>query len=254
MTLSDRCKEFENIEAQRTLIPKLPILVRLDGRAFHTYTRGLERPYDTRLQTCMIETTKQLVEQFDAKLGYTQSDEISLLFNYEEPAQPLFKGRQQKIVSVLSSACTVYFKTLADKFLPKKSHLFPQFDCRVWNVPNIDEVYLYMLWREDDATRNSITMAAQSVYSHKQLLHKNRNDMHEMLHEKGINWNDYPSEFKRGIYLKRQQFLEELSEEQLKKIPKDKIPENGKVIRSRVVKLDLRPVKEIDEEKEWLFE
>lgn len=201
MTIFDRMKDYEKI-CDYKLVPRLPIIVRVDGRAFHTFCRNMERPYDERMSRCMIETTKYLVEETHAVIGYTQSDEINLILYNENPqAQPFFDGRVQKLASVIASLATVKF---AQEYLHQFcQYRHPSFDCRVFNVPSKTEAVNVLVWREMDAVRNSISMAAQSVYSHKELFEKKTNEMQEMLFQKGINWNDYPAFFKRGTYVKR---------------------------------------------------
>jgi tRNA(His) 5'-end guanylyltransferase len=243
-TLGDRMKRYEMEEAGRRFMPLLPIMARLDGRAFHTFTRGLPRPYSAEFSKCMIRTTCQLVDKFNASLGYTQSDEISLLwFNNDRVAEMAFDGRYHKWVSLLASCATRQFGKSVDKYLPEKSHLDPEFDCRVWQLPNLSEVYNAFMWREDDATRNSLQLAAQSLYSHKQLHRKGGAELHDMLHAKGVNWNDYPSFFKRGTYVRRKQYEKTLTSEELKRMPV-KHRATGPVIRSAIFPLDVPPIRE----------
>lgn len=203
-TLGDRMKGYEMAEAGRMLIPQLPIMLRLDGKAFHTFTKGLQRPYDTRLSNLMADTTNYLVGQTNALIGYTQSDEISLVLYTEKPeSQVYFDGRIQKLTSVVTSMATMYFNKHLASAIPEKADKVALFDCRVWNVPTLEEAANCILWRELDATKNSISMAAQSVFSHKELQGKHSGEMQEMLFQNGINWNDYPSFFKRGTYIRR---------------------------------------------------
>ena len=143
--LGDRLKAQEQVEAGRRANPKLPLMARLDGKSFHTFTRGLARPYDTALSYLMIDTTKYLVEQTHAKLGYTQSDEITLY--WWNPAGPvessyMYDGKFQKLTSVLASMASAYFNQEVPKRLPSKAGALPVFDCRVWNVPDKQDVYL----------------------------------------------------------------------------------------------------------------
>lgn len=236
-TLGDRMKRYEMEEAGRRLMLNLPIMARLDGRAFHSFTRGLDRPFDSNLANCMVRTTCRLVDEFNATLGYTQSDEISLFWaNANTESEMAFDGRYHKLVSLLASYATRQFGRAIDEYLPSKSHLDPQFDCRVWQVPNMMEVYNSFLWREDDATRNSLQMAAQSFYSHKELHRKNSPELHDMLHAKGVNWNNYPTYFKRGTYARRMNYETTLTPEQLSRIPVKRRP-TGPVVRSAVFPL-----------------
>ena len=213
--MGDRLKYYEGIEAGRVLIPHLPICVRVDGRAFHTFTRGMERPYDIKMSNSMIETMKYLVEKTDACIGYVQSDEISLILS--DVKDPMFGGRVQKLTSVIASMATAKFNQEIHKFYPDKP--LAEFDCRVWNVPSRTEAANTILWREFDATKNSIYMAARAYYSDKQLLNKNSSEKQDLLMEKGVNWNDYPVFFKRGSYAKRTTVQRTLTKEELDELP-----------------------------------
>jgi tRNA(His) guanylyltransferase len=221
MDLADRMKFYENIGAGQRLIPNLPVCIRLDGKAFHQWTRGLRRPYDDRLYTLFDETTKFLVEASDAVVGYTQSDEITLLlYNGGQPdSQGFFDGRVSKLTSVLASMATTKFNALVPSILPEKHHRLACFDCRVWNVPTEQEAVNCLIWRELDATRNSIQMAAQALYSHKRLHQKNTSQMQEMLWQQGINWNDYPTRFTRGGYFQRRVIARKFTVEELAQLP-----------------------------------
>lgn len=213
--MGDRLKMFEGIEAGRILIPNLPICVRVDGRAFHTFTRGMNRPYDERMSKAMIETMKYLVKKTDACIGYVQSDEISLVLS--DSKEPLFGGRVQKLTSIIAAMATAKFNDEIHKSFPDKP--LAEFDCRVWNVPNRTEAANTILWREFDATKNSISMAARSVYSDNQLLNKNSSEKQEMLWQKGINWDKYPVFFKRGTYARRVVMERKLTPDELKDLP-----------------------------------
>ena len=204
-SLGDRMKWYERRYAHQ-MLPMIPVIARVDGRAFHSFTRGLQRPYDERLSRLMVDTTKFLVEQTNARCGYTQSDEISLVWLAEDPnAELFFGGKLSKICSVVGSLATAYFNKNLEKWLPEKADAIPVFDNRVWEVPVLYEAANYFIWREQDATRNSVQMAAQSIYSHKELQSKNNSELQEMLFAKGINWNDYPRFFKRGTYVRRRE-------------------------------------------------
>lgn len=219
-TLSDRMKLYEQVETGRTFLLGLPVMVRLDGKNFHTFTRGLTRPYDSRLSELMVRVTKHLVDETCARIGYTQSDEITLvLFSDSIGSQIFFDGCTFKITSILAAMASVQFNRLLPEYIPEKQGQFPVFDCRAWNVPSKEEAVNALLWREQDATRNSISMAAQSCYSHKQLHNKNSRDMQEMLFQKGINWNDYPDFFKRGVYIQRRKVARKYTITELDTLP-----------------------------------
>ena len=219
-SLGDRMKFYEKNFSSEKLMPLLPVLIRLDGVAFHTFTKGLARPYDERLSKLMVDTTKYLTKLTGARVGYTQSDEISLvLFGDEFEDQLFFDGKKSKIISVLAARCSIFFNSLLRYVIPEKADKEPVFDCRVWNVPNKEEAVNSLIWREKDATRNSISMAAQSCYSHSQLQNKSSNEMQELLHQKGINWNDYPTFFKRGTYIQKKIIVRPFTTSELSSLP-----------------------------------
>src|SRR5690606_17053825 len=125
-----------------------------------------------------------------------------------------------KMTSTLAAMATVYFNRLLPRFFPPEySERMPTFDARVWNVPNIQEGANAFLWREQDGTKNSISMAARCYYSHQELMNKNGSEMQEMLWQKGVNWNDYPAHFKRGTYIQRRKTVRKFTTEELEKLP-----------------------------------
>lgn len=251
--MGDRHKAFEVREAGRRLMPGLPVVVRLDGKAFHTFCRGLKKPYDERLSIAMRETTKVLVGETHAAIGYTQSDEITLVFPNLDVNKPMmYDGKVQKLCSLLAALASAKFNREIQERIPEKAHLLPVFDARVFSYPNLDLAAENLLWRESDATRNSLTMAASAYYSPKQLHKVGRAQQHDMLHEKGINWNDYPAFFKRGTYIRRQSILKELTAEELARIPEKHRP-LGPVVRSVMAELDMPPTTRISNLKEALF-
>ncbi len=200
----DRMKMYEGAEAKRKLMPLLPIVARIDGRAFHKFTKGMDRPFDEALRSCMVGTTTALVKETGACIGYTQSDEISLvLYSDNIKSQTWFDGRIQKLVSQLAAQATIHFYRLVQEKMPKYADRVPTFDARVWNVPSLTEAANALVWRELDATKNSLSMAASALYKHSELHGKAGAQLHELLYAKGVNWNDYPAYFKRGTYVQR---------------------------------------------------
>lgn len=219
-SLGDRMKGYEQRDAGHRFLPMLPVLARLDGRNFSKFTAGLRRPFDERLSALMIETTTHLVRETGAVCGYTQSDEITLAFYASDwKSQIYFDGRASKMTSILAAECSTLFNRLLPDVIPERAGSRPVFDCRVWQVPTLDEGANAFLWREQDATKNSITMAAQEFYSHNQLHGKDGREKQEMLHAQGVNWNDYPAFFKRGTYVRRRTLRSKLSEEELAELP-----------------------------------
>ncbi len=212
--LGTRMKEYYENRTRTYLPRKTFTIIRIDGKAFHTYTRGLKRPFDVDLINDMDHTAKYLCESIQgAKLAYVQSDEISVLLTDFETinTDAWFDGNIQKMVSVSASFATSKFnelrlsrkvlniikegKTFFDAFKNFKS---ANFDSRTFSIPYKDEVLNYFIWRQQDATRNSISSVAQSLYSHKDLNGKSTDEMQEMIFQKGINWNFFPDGQKRG--------------------------------------------------------
>ena len=231
-SLGDRMKENYENRAKTYLVRRMPVIIRLDGKAFHTFTRGLKKPYDEIFHNTMNATMKYLCENIQGcKLGYTQSDEITLLLtDYDTlDTDAWFDNNVQKICSVSASMATMafnqYFALAYKEFeenvyeawnvsdeeikycdtLRKKLH-FAMFDSRCFNIPK-EEVTNCFVWRQQDATRNAIQMLGQCNFSHKELQGKSCNDIQDMLMtQKGINFNDMPTEFKRGVCCIKKQY------------------------------------------------
>lgn len=219
-TLGDRMKMYEAAEAGRRMMPLLPVLARIDGRAFHSFTRGMERPFDHKFTAAMVSTTAELVRETGACMGYTQSDEITLAWHATSTkSQIWFDGRVAKMVSQLAAQATIAFYREVLDLMPDYADRLPTFDARVWNVPNRAEGANAFLWRELDATKNSVSMAASAHYSHKALMGKNSQAKHDMLRDAGVNWNDYPPVFKRGAYVQRRGVAIPFSAEELERLP-----------------------------------
>lgn len=205
-SLGDRMKLYEKSAMPELLMPLLPTFARLDGKNFHNFCRGFLKPYDERMSECMTQLTLYLVKETNAKMGYTQSDEITLTWLSEDyKSQIFFNGKPQKMISILSAMTSVYFNAITTLNISetryRKGDNSALFDCRVWTVPNIVEGANVFVWREQDATRNSIQSSARTYFSHKECENKSCSELQEMLHSKGINWNNYPSYFKRGTYI-----------------------------------------------------
>lgn len=216
--LGDRMKLYEGATSF-SMMPLVPVMARLDGKAFSSWTHDLNRPYDERLSKLMLEVTKQLVVETCAVVGYTQSDEISLVFHSDTFKSQIFMGgKHSKIVSILASMCTAFFNAMAVNIdaMPNKLAFF---DCRVWQVPNKIEACNTLLWREIDASKNSVQMAARHYFSHKQLDKLGRSDQIELLHSAGVDWNKYPVFFKRGQWIRRKKVYSKIAPEELANLP-----------------------------------
>ena len=225
--LGDRMKENYENRSKTYLTRRTPCIIRLDGKAWHTFTRGFKRPFDEILHESMNETVKYLCANIQGcKIGYTQSDEITLvLTDFDTLTTDAWFGYSvQKMCSIAASMATLafnkYFRELVDNYLKSDAwvnHYWEEdvekygntlktavergalFDTRCFSIPE-SELVNVVLWRQQDATRNAIQMLGQTHFSHKQLDHKNTDQIQEMLFsQKGINFNDMPTEFKRGV-------------------------------------------------------
>ena len=219
--LGTRMKEFYEGIPKTKLMRRVPVAIRIDGKAFHTFTRGFQKPFDSILMTSMQETMKYLCENIQGCVfGYTQSDEITLiLIDYQKfTSSAWFDYEVQKVCSIAASMATMAF----NKFFTKNVNYFEMthehddtineycttlvnaaekgatFDARCFNIPK-EEVANLVYWRQLDAMRNSIQMVGQANFSHKELQNKSCNDIQDMLvAQKAINWNFYPDDCKRG--------------------------------------------------------
>lgn len=223
--LGKRMKEFYEQVPKTRLVRRMPVAIRIDGKAFHSFTKNFNRPFDDILIKSMQETTKYLCENIQGcVLGYTQSDEITLILvdykNLESSAW--FDYEVQKMCSISASMATMAFNKFfiqnahdwandfhefkyTDEEIEKRFSVYTKaiekgamFDARCFNIPK-EEVTNLIYWRQLDATRNSIQMVGQANFSHNELHGKSCNMIQDMLHEqKGINWNDFPTCQKRG--------------------------------------------------------
>ena len=226
--LGTRMKTYYEQVPKFKLYRRTPVAIRLDGKAFHTFTRGFQKPFDEVLGNAMARTMEYLCKNIQGCMfGYTQSDEITLiLIDYQTfETDAWFDYEIQKMCSISASMATMafnkYFKEEINDYcfnLPRKDtgDLYQSdyqqltiyekaiekgamFDARCFNIPK-EEVCNLVYWRQLDATRNSIQMAGQANFSHAELQNKTCNMIQDMLHEqKGINWNDYPTRWKRGV-------------------------------------------------------
>jgi tRNA(His) 5'-end guanylyltransferase len=201
-------------------MPSLPIMMRFDGSSFSSFTKDLGRPYDQRLTDLMIEVCKFLVEYTNARCGFVGSDEITIvLWEESEESQTIYNGRVQKLLSELPAKLSVRFNKLLTEYLPEKVNSEPYFDAKVWNVPTLEDVANCFWVRENSVTKNSITMAFLKYYSHNESEGVNGKVKQEMLFQKGVNFNDYPADFKRGTYVQRRKELRKFTSEEIEKLP-----------------------------------
>lgn len=234
--LGKRMKEYYEGVPKTRLMRRTPVAIRIDGKAFHTFTRGFEKPFDKVLMKSMQETMKYLCENIQGcVLGYTQSDEITLiLVDYSRlNSSAWFDYEVQKVCSIAASMATMAFnrsfaencrsyvgtrneseenepgaerREVYEKAVAKGA----MFDARCFNIPK-EEVTNLLYWRQLDAARNSVQMVGQANFSHRELQNQSCSRIQEMLwQQKGINWNDYPTECKRGTCCIKEEKEEEL--------------------------------------------
>lgn len=226
--LGDRMKEYES-RNQYFLQRRTPVIIRVDGKAFHTFTRGFQKPFDEVLGSAMVRTMEYLCQNISGCIfGYVQSDEITLVLqDYRKLNTDAWFGyRTDKLCSITASMATMafnkYFVEEVDTWMRKNIFPFSEadhneelmsrwdryrtgirngamFDARCFNIPK-EEVCNCIYWRQLDATRNSIQMVGQANFSHNELQDKSCNEIQDMLHEqRGINWNGFPTRWKRGV-------------------------------------------------------
>lgn len=217
--LGDRMKEQYENRTRFSLPRRTYTIIRLDGKAFHTYTRGLNKPFDKGLYEDMDNAIiAMMCEVQGVRFAYTQSDEISLLLtDFALPTTSAwFDGNLQKMASVSASVITAHFnqQRLA-RFVEKHSlnvlrgdAPIAYFDARVFTIPDRIEVMNYFIHRNQDCSRNSVSMVAQSHFSHKQLNGKSTTEMQEMLMtDKDVNWSNYPDELKNGRLIVKEEYV-----------------------------------------------
>lgn len=209
-SLGDRMKGYENTTRFQVL-RRTPVIIRVDGRAFHTFTRCLKHhddslkisPFSEKMHQVMMGTAAGLtMEMQNAVFAYTQSDEISVLLRDwdRHETEQWFDGVIPKMLSISAAASSVVFNYFFDKLVRVADHYteLAQFDARVFNIPK-EEVTNYFIWRQQDASRNSVQMLGRFHFSQKQMHGKNVSQVQDMLmNEKGINWNDIATWMKRG--------------------------------------------------------
>ncbi|WP_298751968.1 tRNA(His) guanylyltransferase Thg1 family protein [uncultured Arcobacter sp.] len=205
--IGQRMKQYEHVYTSDCVEKKTPVVIRIDGKAFHTYTKGFEYPFDEDITYAMDKTTEYLVKNVqNCCIGYTQSDEISLILldDKNEHSEQMFGNKIQKLASVTASMATAIFnQVIKDRTSTTKLAMF---DSRIFNVPK-EDLGNYMLWIHRDCIKNSVSMYARTVYSHKELYKQGKADMIEMI-ETAFNegrcdrtWHNLPYRFRYGIVM-----------------------------------------------------
>lgn len=239
-TLGDRIKDQYESRSRAALLRRCYTIIRVDGKAFTSYCRGLERPFDDGLMEDMDATAQYLCKNImGAKFAFIQSDEISVLMtDFEDTkTQGWFDNDIQKICSVSGSMATRAFNEARLKRFGIEKMKWAEFDSRVFQIADRAEVFNYCLWRQKDTTRNSISSTAQSLYSHKELHAKSSEQKQEMIFQKGINWNNYAPRYKRGRMVVKEVY--------------EKVSESGASTRFRWNVVDV-PI--FSQEKEFLLD
>jgi tRNA(His) 5'-end guanylyltransferase len=261
--LSDRMRAYEQQETSSVFMEHLPILARMDGRAFHRFANKLQRPYDAVFHQMMIETAATLLWETGAQIGYTTSDEITLCWTLQDPKyQMMFGSNKQKLISSLASMTTAFFEL--QKFRHDSSVFIENigapctFDARVWTVPNVQEALNNFQWRESETIKNSILASAKTLYSQKELKGITSDEQQKMMWVKGLDWSDYPSAFKRGTYLIKDTITINFNAEaeDIEKLPllhEVRKNPNLEVLRNVVKTLELPPLDRITNLEEVLL-
>lgn len=206
--LGDRMKAYE-VATNITLIKGTPKIIRLDGKAFHTWVKKAkcQQPFDDNLMYCMIAGATAVMQEIGgiARFAYLQSDECSIVLNdmLDIYTEPWFGNKVQKMVSVAAAIMSVNFTLnwgADDAFFMPPAY----FDSRVFQMPSLGEMHNAILWRQFDASKNSISQYARNMFSHKELYRKNGKEMQEMMFQKnGFNWNNAPTWTKRGVIIRK---------------------------------------------------
>lgn len=257
MDISYRMKTYESKETSRKLIPCLPIYIRLDGRSFSYLCKDMEKPYDVRMHRIMSRVTESLVSGIHCCIGYTQSDEINLVLKgFENNKDALFGNRIFKLTSTIAgTASSVFLLSYWEEFGKEDyPNIIPSFDCRVINLPNKTETANMILWRNMDASRCAVNSAARYYFSHEELMHKSGPEKQEMLFQKGVNWDNYPEHFKRGIFFVKKEKQDYIPDSIYYAIPKNKRPESRIVTRRKVEQKPMPLFSKVTNREEVIFE
>lgn len=202
-SLGDRMKSSYEDRFRYKFARRSYTLLRIDGRSHHSYTKGLEKPYCKKYMNAMQETALYICKNLPgAEFAYMQSDEITILLTdfKNDNTEMVFDGNIQKTVSVVASMAAAYFNQ--ESVRPQKDKL-ASFDCRGFQIADYVEIYNNFYWRMQDAERNSLQMLCQANFKQRELNGANKERQHELLHSKGINWANEPTQFKRGSMVRR---------------------------------------------------
>lgn len=236
----DRMKAYEK-EYTEAHVPIDKILcVRIDGKGFSKFTKAFKKPFDDILGETMKKTMMALVDETRASIGYTQSDEITLIFTPGEKAtEYMFGGKVSKINSILASMTTFHFNRLLSVYIDIDKPAF--FDCRSWGVPDLTEASNVLLWRVQDARKNSISSLFRWTAGHSNMFGMSGKEMKDLLKSAySTDWNELPNKYKYGTYAKPVTIETYLTHDELMKIPEGKRPDADVLVkRTKIQELDL---------------
>ena len=236
----DRMKAYER-EFTSAYVPIDQILcVRIDGKGFSKFTKDFKKPFDDILGDAMRYTMKKLVENTHASIGYTQSDEISLIYTPgEKSSEYMFGGKVSKINSVLASMATWHFNYSLGTYVEHDKPAF--FDCRAWSVPDLAEASNVLLWRVQDARKNSISSLFRWTAGHSKMHGLSGDEMKALLKSDYFtDWEELPNRYKYGTYAKPVAVESYLTQEELMRIPEHKRPDAKVLVkRTKIQELDI---------------
>lgn len=239
-TIATRMKSYEQLFDGR-VIKGLPIIARIDGHKFSTYSRKLQKPFDPNFSKAMIATAKELHKQFTPVVTFVASDEISMMWFVDatDISDLPFGGRINKLCSLPAGCASSNFAVLAHEYSLNKN-IVPYFDSRVFIVPNKQEAIEYFRWREADTTKNAVSMIAQTQFSSKQLHGVGtKAKIDKLFLEKNIKFSDFDSHYKRGTFIKRVNVEVELTADIIQRIvAAGRVPPNSPIVRSVISEMN----------------
>lgn len=231
----DRMKAYEKVFTSSKIDPSDYMCVRIDGKGFSKFTKGFTKPFDGRITNAMVTTTKALVKETHASVGYTQSDEITLIYTPTE-GERMFGGKVAKINSVFASIATAHF----NNHIRVHTDKYAYFDCRTWSVPNDIEASNVLLWRVQDARKNSISSLMRWTCGHKKMANLSGKQMIEFMQkEANVDWLDLSNIWKYGTYVKPMTYETYMTEEEMENIPEGKKPFGVPIKRTKIETVDL---------------
>jgi tRNA(His) 5'-end guanylyltransferase len=236
----DRMKAYENKFTSASVSIDQILCVRIDGKGFSKFTKGFKKPFDERLSNAMIQTTKKLCAETHASFSYTQSDEISLIYTPGEKASEyMFGGKVSKINSILASMATWHFNYILGAYVEHDKPAF--FDCRAWAVPDLAEASNVLLWRVQDARKNSISSLFRWTAGHSKMHGLSGEEMKALLKSDYFtDWDQLSNKYKYGTYAKPVTVESYLTQEELMRIPEHKRPDAKVLVkRTKVQELDI---------------